>query len=85
LTWTNAPSWQDGQIEPYVFLDGGKASLIATPGFSSLVGAGAGVRLQGKWQGKTLSGEVMAGRGLIQPAALGPSANLVLATANLNF
>jgi len=27
----------------------------------------------------------MAGRGLLQPAALGPSANLVLATANLNF
>ena len=85
LTWSNAPAWASGQIEPYLFLDGGKASLIATPGFPSLVGIGAGVRVQGKWQGRTLSGEVMAGRGLIQPAALGPSANLVLATANLNF
>lgn len=85
LAWVNAPAWKDGRIEPYVFVDAGKASLIAIPGFPTLAGAGAGLRAQWQWHKQFLSGEVLVGRALTQPAALGPKATLVLATVNWNY
>ncbi|WP_412026341.1 ShlB/FhaC/HecB family hemolysin secretion/activation protein [Burkholderia cepacia] len=85
LAWVNAPAWKDGRIEPYVFLDAGKASLVATSGFPTLAGAGAGVRAQWQWHKQFLSGEVLVGRALTQPAALGSKATLVLATLNWNY
>ncbi|MEN2473830.1 ShlB/FhaC/HecB family hemolysin secretion/activation protein [Burkholderia sp. GS2Y] len=85
LAWVNAPAWKDGRIEPYVFFDAGKASLVATSGFPTLAGAGAGVRAQWQWHKQFLSGEVLVGRALTQPAALGSKATLVLATLNWNY
>ena len=85
IAWVNAPAWKDGRIEPYVFLDAGKASLVAVPGFPTLAGAGAGLRAQWQWHQRTVSGELTVGRALTQPASLGPRATLVLGTANLNF
>jgi hemolysin activation/secretion protein len=85
IAWVNTPGWHDGRVEPYLFLDAGKASLIAVPGFPTLAGVGAGLRAQWQWRGRMISGEVTVGRALTQPASLGPRATLVLATANLNF
>nr|WP_232450150.1 ShlB/FhaC/HecB family hemolysin secretion/activation protein [Burkholderia ubonensis] len=85
FAWVNAPAWKDGRIEPYVFVDAGKANLIATPGFPTLAGAGTGLRAQWQWRRQMLSGEVLVGRALTQPAALGPKATLVLATMNWNY
>ncbi|NML29635.1 ShlB/FhaC/HecB family hemolysin secretion/activation protein [Paraburkholderia antibiotica] len=85
LAWVNTPAWQDGRIEPYVFFDAGKAGLIAVPGFPSLVGAGLGVRTQWQWHQQILSGELLAGRALTQPAALGPKATLILGTLNWTY
>lgn len=82
LAWVNAPAWNNGRIEPYAFVDAGKASLIAVPGFPTLAGAGAGLRAQWQWHKQMLSGELLVGRALTQPAALGPKATLVLATLN---
>jgi hemolysin activation/secretion protein len=85
IAWVNAPAWHDGRIEPYVFLDAGKAGLIAVPGFPSLVGAGAGVRAQWQWHRQLFSGELLAGRALTQPAALGPKSTLILGTINWTY
>ncbi|MGU7771839.1 ShlB/FhaC/HecB family hemolysin secretion/activation protein [Burkholderia sp. MR1-5-21] len=85
LAWVNAPAWTDGRIEPYVFVDAGKASLVGASGFPTLAGAGAGLRAQWQWHKQMLSGEVLVGRALTQPAALGPKATLVLATMNWNY
>jgi hemolysin activation/secretion protein len=85
IAWVNVPAWHDARIEPYVFLDAGKASLVAIGGFPSLVGTGAGARAQWQWSKQILTGELTIGRALTQPAALGPKATLVLATANWNF
>jgi len=85
IAWVNAPAWKDGRIEPYVFLDAGKASLVAVPGFPTLAGAGAGLRAQWQWHQQILSGEVTLGRALTQPASVGPKATLLLATANWNY
>ncbi|KAG8150360.1 ShlB/FhaC/HecB family hemolysin secretion/activation protein [Burkholderia catarinensis] len=85
LAWVNAPAWKDGRIEPYVFVDAGKAGLVSIPGFPTLAGAGAGLRAQWQWHKQFLSGEVLVGRALTQPAALGPKATLVLATVNWNY
>ncbi|RQR51435.1 ShlB/FhaC/HecB family hemolysin secretion/activation protein [Burkholderia sp. Bp9126] len=85
LAWVNAPAWTDGRIEPYVFVDAGKANLIASPGFPTLAGVGAGLRAQWQWRAQMLSGEVLVGRALTQPASLGPKATLVLATMNWNY
>ncbi|MGS0893261.1 ShlB/FhaC/HecB family hemolysin secretion/activation protein [Burkholderia stagnalis] len=82
LAWVNAPAWQNGRIEPYLFVDAGKANLIAVSGFPTLAGAGAGVRVQWQWGKQLLSGELLVGRALTQPAALGSKATLVLGTAN---
>ncbi|MBB5406866.1 hemolysin activation/secretion protein [Paraburkholderia sp. HC6.4b] len=85
LAWINVPVWHDGRIEPYVFFDAGKASLITVPGFPTLAGAGAGLRAQWQWRSQIFSGEVLVGRALTQPAFLGPKATLVLATFNWNL
>jgi hemolysin activation/secretion protein len=85
IALVNVPSLHDGRIEPYVFLDAGKAGLIAVPGFPTLAGAGAGLRAQWQWHQRMVSGELTIGRALTQPASLGPRATLVLGTANLNF
>nr|WKF58667.1 Hemolysin transporter protein ShlB [Paraburkholderia busanensis] len=85
IAWLNAPAWHDGRVEPYVFCDAGKASLVAVPGFPTLAGAGAGVRAQWLWHRQMLSAEALVGRALTQPAALGPRASLVLATVNWNY
>ena len=82
LAWVNAPAWKDGRIEPYVFVDAGKASLVAIPGFPTLAGAGGGLRVQWQWHKQSLSGELLVGRALVQPAALGSKAKLVLGTLN---
>ncbi|QCP55146.1 ShlB/FhaC/HecB family hemolysin secretion/activation protein [Trinickia violacea] len=85
IAWVNAPAWKDGHLEPYMFLDAGKADLIAVPGFPTLAGIGAGLRAQWQWHKQLLSTEATVGRELTQPAALGPRATLVLATLNWNY
>lgn len=80
--WANAPVWQGLRWEPYAFLDGGKAHLVAEPGWPTLIGAGVGVRAQWQFRGQTFSGELMAGRALVQPASLGPKGSVVLITLN---
>ncbi len=59
-----------------------QANLIAVAGFPTLAGAGAGVRVQWQWGKQLLSGELLVGRALVQPAALGSKPTLVLGTAN---
>lgn len=80
--WSNAPPWHGGHFEPYVFLDSGKAHLVAQGGWPTLTGTGVGVR--GEWQvGKqSISTEVLLGQALEQPAALGHKATVLLATLN---
>ncbi|AKM32694.1 peptide transporter [Pandoraea faecigallinarum] len=80
--WTNAPLWQGLRWEPYLFLDGGKAHLVAEAGWPALVGAGVGARAQWQFRGQTFSGELMAGRALVQPSSLGPKGSVVLVTFN---
>lgn len=82
LAWVNAPAWKDGRVEPYLFVDAGKASLIAVSGFPTLAGVGAGLRAQWQWREQMLSSELLVGHALTQPAALGPKATLVLGTLN---
>ncbi|KVS51017.1 peptide transporter [Burkholderia cepacia] len=82
LAWINVPTWKDARVEPYVFFDAGKASLVGTSGFPTLAGIGAGLRAQWQWRKQSLSGEVLVGRALTQPAALGSKATLVLGTLN---
>ncbi|MEJ8796757.1 ShlB/FhaC/HecB family hemolysin secretion/activation protein [Trinickia caryophylli] len=79
---TNAPAWRDGHWEPYLFIDGGKTHLVAQGGWPTLAGAGVGVRAQWKVRSNLLSGEMMAGQALLQPAALGPKASVLLFTLN---
>jgi hemolysin activation/secretion protein len=80
--WQNAPAWRDAHIEPYVFLDGGKSHLVAQGGWPTLVGTGVGVRAAWKFRTQTISSEVLLGRALLQPAALGNKATVLLATLN---
>ncbi|MCA8380669.1 ShlB/FhaC/HecB family hemolysin secretion/activation protein [Burkholderia cenocepacia] len=82
FAWVNVPMWKEGRIEPYVFLDAGKTSLIGASGFPTLASIGAGLRAQWQWRKQSLSGEVLVGRALTQPAALGNKATLVLGTLN---
>lgn len=85
LAWVNVPVWHDGHVEPYVFLDAGKASLVATPGFATLAGMGAGLRAQWQWRSQQFSAEGLVGQQLCRPAASGPKATLALGTINWNF
>lgn len=80
--WQNVPAWRDARIEPYVFLDGGKAHLNAQGGWPTLIGAGLGARAQWRRKSGTVSAEVLVGQALAQPAALGRKATVLLATLN---
>lgn len=80
--WQNVPSWHDAHVEPYVFLDGGKAHLIAQGGWPTLVGTGVGVRAAWRFRSQNITSEVLVGRALLQPAALGSKATVLLATLN---
>ena len=80
--WQNAPAWHDARVEPYVFLDGGKPHLVAQGGWPTLMGAGIGARAQWQYRNQTVSGEVLLGQALLQPASLGKKATVVLATLN---
>lgn len=85
LAWVNVPAWHDGRVEPYVFLDAGKVSLVATPGFPTLAGIGAGLRAQWQWHSQQLSGEALVGHQLCRPSEIGPRATLVMGTINYAF
>jgi hemolysin activation/secretion protein len=85
LAWVNVPVWHDGRIEPYVFLDAGKANLIAVPGFAALAGMGVGLRAQWQWHRQQFSAEGLVGRQLCRPAAIGPKSTLALGTINWTF
>jgi hemolysin activation/secretion protein len=80
--WSNAPAWHDAHWEPYVFLDGGKAHLVAQGGWPSMAGVGVGARVQWRFHSQSISGEVLAGQALLQPAALGPKSRVLLFTLN---
>jgi hemolysin activation/secretion protein len=80
--WQNVPAWHDARIEPYVFLDGGKSHLVAQGGWPTLVGTGIGARAEWRHNAQTVTGEVLLGQALIQPAALGHKATVLLATLN---
>ncbi|WGS51129.1 ShlB/FhaC/HecB family hemolysin secretion/activation protein [Paraburkholderia sp. D15] len=80
--WQNVPAWHDVQLEPYVFLDGGKSHLVAQGGWPTLMGTGVGTRLQWRHNARTVTSEVLLGQALLQPAALGKKATVLLATLN---
>jgi hemolysin activation/secretion protein len=80
--WQNVPPWHDARIEPYVFLDGGKSHLIAQGGWPTLVGTGIGARAEWRHDAQTVTGELLLGQALLQPAALGHKATVLLATLN---
>ena len=82
LAWQNAPVWRDARIEPYLFLDGGKAHLVAQGGWPTVAGTGAGARLQWKFRKQLITGELLLGKAVLQPAALGKKATVLLATLN---
>jgi len=82
LAWANAPVLAGIRVEPYLFLDGGEAQYVATRQWQAVAGAGAGIRLSGQWAGQALSGELLAGAPLAQPANLGPRRAVLLATLN---
>ena len=85
IACVNTPVWHQARVEPYVFVDGGKANLVAVPGFPTLAAFGAGLRGQWQWRQEQISGEATLGRPLTQPASLGPKATLLLATMNVHF
>ena len=83
--WSNAPLWQGGHFEPYLFLDGGKAHLVAQGGWPTLAGTGLGARAQWHVGQQTISSELLLGQALLQPAALGRKATVLFATLNLSL
>ncbi|MGY6122042.1 ShlB/FhaC/HecB family hemolysin secretion/activation protein (plasmid) [Paraburkholderia strydomiana] len=80
--WQNVPAWHDARLEPYVFLDGGKSHLVAQGGWPTLIGTGIGARAQWRYKAQTVTSEVLLGQALLQPAALGKKATVLLATLN---
>jgi hemolysin activation/secretion protein len=80
--WENVPVWHDARLEPYVFLDGGKAHLVAQGGWPTLVGTGVGVRAAWRFRSQNITSEVLVGHALLQPAALGSKGTVLLATFN---
>ncbi|WP_421381090.1 ShlB/FhaC/HecB family hemolysin secretion/activation protein (plasmid) [Paraburkholderia sp. DD10] len=80
--WQNVPAWHDARLEPYVFLDGGKSHLVAQGGWPTLIGTGVGARAQWRHKTQTVTSEVLLGQALLQPAALGKKATVLLATLN---
>ena len=82
VVWQNTPSCFDTHLEPYAFLDGGKSHLVAQGGWPTLMGAGLGVRAARRFGTHTMTGEVLVGRALLQPASMGDRATVLLATIN---
>nr|WP_307259355.1 ShlB/FhaC/HecB family hemolysin secretion/activation protein [Paraburkholderia graminis] len=80
--WQNVPAWHDARVEPYVFVDGGKSHLVAQGGWPTLIGTGVGARAQWRYKTQTVTSEVLLGQALLQPAALGKKATVLLATLN---
>ena len=80
--WQNVPAWHDAHLQPYVFLDSGKAHLVAQGGWPTLVGTGVGVRAAWRFRTQNITGEVLVGHALLQPATLGSKATVLLATLN---
>ncbi|WP_347557343.1 ShlB/FhaC/HecB family hemolysin secretion/activation protein [Robbsia sp. KACC 23696] len=80
--WQNVPEFHGATVQPYLFLDAGKAHLIAQSGWPTLMGAGMGVRAQWRFHSQTITSEVLVGQALLQPAALGKKASVLLATLN---
>ncbi|WP_244260376.1 ShlB/FhaC/HecB family hemolysin secretion/activation protein, partial [Burkholderia gladioli] len=80
--WQNVPAWHDARIEPYLFLDAGKAHLVAQGGWPTLAGAGIGARAAWNFRKQTVTGELLLGQSLLQPALLGRKATVLLATLN---
>ncbi len=80
--WQNVPAWHDARIEPYVFVDAGKTHLVAQGGWPTLAGAGIGARAAWSFRKQVVTGEVLLGQALLQPAALGRRATVLLATLN---
>lgn len=85
LIWNNVPDLSGIHLEPYVFLDAGRTGLIAQGNYQQIMGAGIGVRLQAIFGKQLVSSELLAGRALQQPDAIGPKASVVLATINWTY
>ncbi|QKM56975.1 Hemolysin transporter protein ShlB [Burkholderia glumae] len=80
--WQNVPAWHGARVEPYVFIDAGKAHLVAQGGWPTLAGAGVGARAVWNVRQQSVTGELLLGQALLQPALLGRKATVVLATLN---
>lgn len=80
--WRNACDCGQLRLEPYLFLDGARARLLASERSTSLAGAGAGLRWSWQWRGNAVTGELLLGRALKQPAPGGPPG---VVTLSLNW
>lgn len=80
--WRNACDCGPLRLEPYLFLDGARTRLLASERSQGLAGAGAGLRWSWQWRGNTVSGELLLGRALKQPAPVGPPG---VVTLSLNW
>jgi hemolysin activation/secretion protein len=85
LIWSNTPEWSHLRLEPYAFLDAGRTELIAQGHYEEVMGTGIGVRLQMSFGKHQVASELMVGRALQQPEALGPKAKVALATINWTY
>jgi hemolysin activation/secretion protein len=83
--WANAPTLFGVRIEPYAFIDGGQAQLVATQHWQYLAGTGVGVRLSATRGKNQLTSELLLGRALVQPAELGRKPTVLLATLNWTY
>ncbi|GAB7539995.1 ShlB/FhaC/HecB family hemolysin secretion/activation protein [Burkholderia sp. 3C] len=80
--WQNVPAWHGARVEPYLFVDAGKAHLVAQGGWPTLAGAGIGARAAWNFRKQSVTGELLLGQSLLQPALLGRKATVLLATLN---
>ncbi|MCT7313273.1 ShlB/FhaC/HecB family hemolysin secretion/activation protein [Ralstonia sp. CHL-2022] len=85
VVWANAPTLWGVRIEPYAFVDGGQAQLVATQHWQYLAGTGVGVRLSATRGKNQLTSELLLGRALVQPAELGSKPTVLLATVNWTY
>ena len=85
VVWANAPALCGVRIEPYAFIDGGQAQLIATQHWQYLAGTGVGVRLSRSVGKNAFTSELLLGRALVQPAELGSKPTVLLATLNWSY
>jgi len=85
VVWANAPALWGIRIEPYAFLDGGQTQLVATQHWQYLAGTGLGLRLSRSLGKSAFTSELLLGRALVQPAALGSKPTVLLATLNWSY